>query len=71
MFNINEVIREMAGTMQNNYDCKASIKTKFNWAKRDLLQRFADAIADNKEEITQDYNLAQGNQQLLGELKND
>jgi len=52
--NIDNMIYEMLGTMDNNF--QGTAKQRFKQAEKLFLESIADTIDDNKQEIIKDFN---------------
>ena len=52
--NVDNMIFEMLGTMDNNF--QGTAKQRFKQAKKLLLESIAETIDDNKEVIIKDFN---------------
>ena len=52
--NIDNMIFEMLGTMDNNF--QGTAKQRFKQAKKLLLSSIAETIDDNKDVIIEDFN---------------
>ncbi len=54
LINIDSMIFEMLGTMDNNF--QGTAKQRFKQAKKLFLESIVDTIDDNKEIIIKDFN---------------